>query len=226
MKYSELHLIDTVVDLPTELVVILKDNPSVITMIIPYNEIHYMTSLYKKYNHVINYNGKTWYLNNELYELLLSICNDINNIGITYRHIANSDINNKLVKGIKDIFFINCDLSVIQTNENKDIDKLIEDTTAKKIIANIQISQDDIEKKLICYRICITIIEFLHGFKIKNNTLTDIVCNKYEDVYLYTFNKDMVNYIENIDIIYHIITENSSINNPIDIKKHVKIVEL
>lgn len=212
---KDLHLYDldfTLWRSPAKLAVIDKEEPWKVIYRIPVDNISMMKSYYQKEGLEVNYNGNTWYLNEEMWsDVKRVIGRDItlSDIGISDREWTNEEIlenqiskteylleNLNHLKGQKfDVGFLTA-----RSRKKNHIDNInhLKEKVSMKLktpVKKVYFVNDIDENKnsdITSNRKAKILLEHLIGYKIKNNKFTSLKQETYERVFFYDDNKDNV----------------------------------
>jgi len=219
MKNS-LHLFDldfTLWKLNSKLAIIDKTSPKNILYRIPVEEKIFMKDKYKKFNHEINYNGETWYLNDVIWNNIQNIKNITEeNIGISFREFTDEEILNKQIDRTE---YLLDNLNHLKNQRNIEIGFITASLNRESHQKNIDALSEKIERKLrikpskiyfindidnnensdiTSFRKSKIILEFLIGKKTKNNRFIDLIQDDYNDVYFYDDDSKNIDFAKNI----------------------------
>lgn len=224
MENKTLHLFDldfTLWKMDEKLAVIDKRDPKNVIFRIPADEYIFMKDMYRKYDIETSYNGYTWYLNDKLLSQIKSSKKgiELENIGISTREFTDTEIlENQIVKTdyllenvkhLRDNYKIEVGYITARINRNT-LKKNIEVLTEKlenylKTKINKMYFVNDIDNSdnsdITAFRKAKIVLEFLTGFKIKNNKFTELKQTQYKEVSFYddeTKNIDAVNNLQSL----------------------------
>ncbi len=193
----------------TQLCVIDKYDPTKIIFKIHPIHIPMMKSVYKNTDYVIDYNDDVWYLSEKLWNEIKekTHINDINRIGITYRDFSSDELLKKQISETEKI------LSSINVSSESDIILLSGKNGNDERFENIKIIKKMIECKfplsfkkvyfvnnidgsksddITTNRKMKIILEYLTGYKIKNDRFVDLKQYNYNKIsYFDRYNKNI-----------------------------------
>jgi hypothetical protein len=215
-----LHLFDldyTLWRTDAKLAVINKKEPKNIIYRIPHEEVSFMKDFYKNYNLKVSYNGYEWFLSEKLWETINKIQKNIKleDVGITFREFTDSEI---LENQIYKTEYLLENLTHLK-NTPVELGFVTARCEKNKHSKNITVLIDKIEKKLrvgvdkvffvndidnndssdvTAFRKAKIILEYLIGFKIKNDRFIDLKQSEYDNITFYDDDMKNIEVVNNL----------------------------
>lgn len=206
----------------SKLAVIDKDQPEKVIYRIDPIYIPMMKTYWKKYNLLVKYNGKQYWLSDDMWKKIQEQKKDIKieNIGISEREWNNEEkINNQINKveylmsnlnHLKNEYSTEIGLLTARTNKkaHKTLLKELKNKIYRKIKKNVSkiFFVNDLENGVnddsTAYRKSKILLEHLIGHKIRRNQFIDLLQSKYEDIHFYDDNDKNIETANNIQIIF------------------------
>lgn len=229
----------------SKLAIIDKDNPGNIIMRIESTDEPLLTSIWKKFDLKVDYNGKIFWLNPELYKAVKRRVSGINldRIGISYREWTDKELLDQQAKGLD---FLLYNLKSLKDSEtpialltargskeahNEFIKKIKEEISLKlrlPVIKEYFISDMDSTSTsdLIASRKSKIILEHLIGFKIKSNRFIDLKQSEYTSIKFFDDDIKNVEAVRNLQELFEICLKNTDKSIKTVIMNRVKDIEL
>ncbi len=229
----------------SKLSIIDKENPGEVIMRISSSDIPLLTSVWKKFDIMIEYNGKTFWLSPDLLKSIKRKVNGITSkrIGISYREWSDKEILEKQSKGLEFLLYNLQNLKdsgipvVLLTargskeNHDKFINKIKDEIYTKLRLPVIkEYFINDIESQtnsdLIASRKSKIILEHLIGYKIKSNRFIDLKQSEYDKVKFYDSDDKNIEAVKNLQTLLEICLNNTDKSLKSQIMQRLKYSKL
>ena len=218
-----------------------KDNPNVPLLKISKSDYNLIKNgVYKTQNNMLEYNGETFWLPNNLYNKLKIMAKNkrinINNIAISMQEFLNKEVienidfkvNFEAIKHLKnkseDIYII-CSTNT-ERNYKKMVEKLMEKLKHEGILVNkfyfVNDSFSKTDPEEIVFKKALICLKHLVGYEIRNEQFVDTPINKYSKLEYYDDDFDTLKMVDDINSFLSVILSKSDDGIKEVIKEDVK----
>ena len=218
-----------------------KDNPNVPLLKISKSDYNLIKNgVYKTQNNMLEYNGETFWLPNNLYNKLKIMAKNkrinINNITISMQEFLNKEVienidfkvNFEAIKHLKnkseDIYII-CSTNT-ERNYKKMVEKLMEKLKHEGILVNkfyfVNDSFSKTDPEEIVFKKALICLKHLVGYEIRNEQFVDTPINKYSKLEYYDDDFDTLKMVDDINSFLSVILSKSDDGIKEVIKEDVK----
>lgn len=229
----------------SKLAIIDKENPGEVLLRIDSSDIPLLTSVWKKFDIMIEYNGKNFWLSPDLFKSIKRKVKGITSerIGISYREWSNKEISEQQSKGLEFLLHnlqklkdSGVPVALLTARGSKEsheyfIKKIKDEITSKlrlSVIKEYFINDIDSQTSsdLTASRKSKIILEHLIGYKIKSNRFTDLKQSEYSKVKFYDDDIKNIEAVKNLQRLFETCLNNTEKSLKSQIMQRFKYTKL